>query len=97
MRAATHCPEIHGHTGLDGPVLVDPGSRGHPYEHMTAPQAMYTAFQEASKDPSIDRLVLVTTGAMTNAALFVSLYPDSCKDLEFCFMGGGIGTGNTGR
>jgi uridine nucleosidase len=38
---------------------------------------------------------IVSTGPMTNVALFVSIYPDLLVGVrEFVFMGGGVGIGN---
>lgn len=38
---------------------------------------------------------LVCTGALTNAALMLSLYPELHSRLEIVIMGGAIGIGNT--
>jgi uridine nucleosidase len=38
---------------------------------------------------------VISTGPMTNIALFISVYPDLlCAVEEFIFMGGGVGLGN---
>lgn len=41
-------------------------------------------------------VTLVCTGALTNAALLVSLFPEILPMIEIVLMGGCLGTGNTG-
>ena len=41
-------------------------------------------------------LALVCTGALTNAALLVTLFPEIVPKIEVVLMGGCLGTGNTG-
>ena len=42
-----------------------------------------------------EKLSLVSTGPMTNVALFVSVYHDLLDGIEeIVFMGGGVGQGN---
>ena len=41
-------------------------------------------------------IALVCTGALTNAALLVSLFPEILPKIEIVLMGGCLGTGNTG-
>ncbi len=42
-----------------------------------------------------NKVIIVSTGPMTNIALFVSVYPDLLQYVEqFVFMGGGVGLGN---
>ena len=41
-------------------------------------------------------VALVCTGALTNAALLVSLFPEILPQIEIVLMGGCLGTGNTG-
>ena len=40
--------------------------------------------------------MLVCTGALTNAALLVTLFPEVLDSIEIVLMGGCMGTGNTG-
>ena len=43
-----------------------------------------------------ERVTLVCTGALTNAALLVTLFPEVLHSIEIVLMGGCMGTGNTG-
>lgn len=45
--------------------------------------------------PSLPRLVC--TGALTNAALLLALYPEAAQWVELVLMGGAMGVGNTGE
>ena len=41
------------------------------------------------------KTTVISTGPMTNIALFISVYPDLLDAIEeFIFMGGGVGLGN---
>lgn len=41
------------------------------------------------------RVVIVSTGPMTNLALFITLHPELYEAIEeIVFMGGGVGIGN---
>jgi NADH:ubiquinone oxidoreductase subunit 6 (subunit J) len=42
------------------------------------------------------RVCLVCTGALTNAALLILLYPEIISMVDIVIMGGCIGVGNTG-
>eukprot|EP00198_Chlamydomonas_reinhardtii_P002967 XP_001692303.1 predicted protein [Chlamydomonas reinhardtii] len=42
------------------------------------------------------RVRLVCTGALTNAALLLALYPEAAQWVELVLMGGAMGVGNTG-
>ena len=44
----------------------------------------------------LHRVRVVCTGALTNVALLVSLYPEVLPRMEIVLMGGAIGIGNTG-
>lgn len=47
------------------------------------------------KNGSGDKVTIVSSGPMTNIALFVSVYPELLNAVEeFVFMGGAVGTGN---
>jgi inosine-uridine nucleoside N-ribohydrolase len=72
---------VHGHTGLDGPVLPPP--QGSPA-------------QEHAVDFLAERLegaVLVATGPLTNVALLLARYPDARPE-RIVLMGGAIAEGN---
>ena len=91
LRPARVCAEIHGETGLDGPDLS-----AHAAEHDPAPQApaiqqMHAALRDAGASAT-----LVCTGALTNAALLLSVYPELAATLRVVFMGGAVRGGNTG-
>lgn len=43
-----------------------------------------------------DRVHLVCTGALTNAALLVTLFPEIVTQCDVTIMGGALGIGNTG-
>ncbi|KZT05645.1 nucleoside hydrolase [Laetiporus sulphureus 93-53] len=102
IRPTRHDPEIHGIDGLGG---VD----GLPsVEHQAvrvrltdvnrssrAVEAIARAIRDTWKDGAGNKLVIVSSGPMTNIALFVSVYPDLLSGIdEFVFMGGGVGIGN---
>ncbi|EJD01600.1 uridine nucleosidase [Fomitiporia mediterranea MF3/22] len=58
-----------------------------------ATEGMAKAVQNAIQEG--EKLTIVSTGPMTNIALFVSVYPDLLDGVEeFVFMGGGVGQGN---
>ena len=42
------------------------------------------------------RVRVICTGALTNVAMLVSLYPEVIVRLEVVLMGGAMGVGNTG-
>lgn len=79
LRAARHDPEIHGLDGLGGVEgLPDAGS---PEVHaridsVRAIEAMARAIGETWRGGAGERVVVVSSGPMTNVALFVSVYPE---------------------
>ena len=44
----------------------------------------------------LQKVRVICTGALTNVALLVSLYPEVIPRIEVVLMGGAIGVGNTG-
>ena len=44
----------------------------------------------------MQKIRVICTGALTNVALLVSLYPEVVPRLEVVLMGGAMGIGNTG-
>ena len=44
----------------------------------------------------LQKVRVICTGALTNVALLVSLYPEVIPRLEVVLMGGAMGIGNTG-
>jgi len=56
---------------------------------------MAKIIKETWRDSTGPQVTVVSTGPMTNIALFVSAYPDLLAAVEeFVFMGGGVGMGN---
>ena len=102
LKPAKHDPEIHGFDGLGG-VEGLPSADDHPVIRdqleksestgLRAVEGMAKAVQDAKKEGG--KVTIVSTGPMTNVALFVSVYPDLLDTVEeFVFMGGGVGQGN---
>lgn len=102
IRLARHDPEIHGIDGLGGVVGLPPAdipsvqARLEPSnEPARALKAISDAICRTWKNGDGDKVTLVSSGPMTNIALFVSLYPNLLDGIdEFVFMGGGVGIGN---
>lgn len=91
--AAMLCPEIHGDTGLDGPhggpVLPHSGRQPMPGK---AVNVMFEAIQQQFRGhPNAGKVQLICTGALTNAALLLTLYPEVKDMIEITLMGGAIG------
>jgi len=89
MRPTLICPEIHGNTGLDSnnvgfpPITkkaVNKKAINHMYETIIA-----------SPEP----VTIVATGALTNVALLLTVYPEiKSKISQLSILGGSIGIGN---
>ena len=77
-------PQVHGDTGLDGPMLPQPSA---------APVGAHAAdFLAELIEPGV---VLVPTGPLTNVALLLARHPDVKGRLErIVWMGGAISEGN---
>lgn len=81
-----HAPEIHGATGMDGPVLPVPR---HPVADVPAARAIVDASRHYGD------LWLVATGPLTNVALAIELDPDLPRRLAgISWMGGSSTAGN---
>lgn len=104
LRAVRADPEIHGVDGLGGveglPNFDHPDVRtriarsSEDTDPIRALEGMSAAIRKLWTEKRI-KTVVVSTGPMTNIALFVSVYPDLLPAVEeFVFMGGGIGVGN---
>ncbi|KAH9947167.1 Inosine/uridine-preferring nucleoside hydrolase domain-containing protein [Amylocystis lapponica] len=102
IRPARHDPEIHGLDGLGGveglPPADSQGVRARFEAHgqsVRAVEGMATAIRATWRDGEGDKVTIVSSGPMTNVALFVSVYPELIDGIEeFVFMGGGVGIGN---
>lgn len=81
-------PEVHGKTGLDGADLPDPDFK---VQALPAIDLIAETLEKSS-----GQVTLVVTGPMTNAALFLRVYPQLAKKKikQIVFMGGAMGLGN---
>lgn len=81
-------PEVHGKTGLDGADLPDPDFQ---VQAMPAIDLIAKVLRESN-----EKVTLVVTGPMMNAALFLRVYPDLAREKidRIVFMGGAMGLGN---
>jgi hypothetical protein len=91
--------EIHGSDGLGGVegLLSADDSRVQAKVEETKGQKAVHALTEATQSlPEGQQLSIVATGALTNIALFVALYPELVRDKvsQICLMGGAEGRGN---
>lgn len=104
------CPAIHGASGLDlrpGAAFADEvaaaGARFQAPSPGPAPVAMAAAITAAHAELNADlspgstprRVALVATGALTNVALLLWLYPAISGLINLSVMGGAHGPGNT--
>jgi inosine-uridine nucleoside N-ribohydrolase len=104
LAEARVCPAIHGASGLctsRGPfvdVLPRLTRGGHAPQRLDQPAAVAIAAAvraAAAALPPGDRVAVVATGALTNIALLLSLYPDLEGAIAITFMGGSTVGGNT--
>lgn len=103
-RNARYAPNIHGEDGLGGVVgIPQPEStetqirfaRHEDGSTISALEGMATAIRETWKSGAGHKVSVVSSGPMTNIALFISTHPELLEAVEqFVFMGGGIGLGN---
>ncbi|KAJ6572581.1 uridine nucleosidase, partial [Mycena sp. CBHHK59/15] len=104
LRPAKHDPEIHGVDGLGGVEgLPDPESpevlswlaKDTDGSHIRALEGMTSKIKDVWKNGEGHKVSVISSGPMTNVALFVTVYPDLLDAVEeFVFMGGGVGLGN---
>jgi inosine-uridine nucleoside N-ribohydrolase len=87
MRRLQVAANVHGETGLDGPVLPPPG-------RLPAPKhAIDWIADTLTRSP--EPVTLLATGPLTNVALFLARYPELGSQLErIVLMGGSIASGN---
>jgi hypothetical protein len=87
------CPEIHGESGLDGPlggpVLPPAPHAALPgkapvvmFERISAAHRRLVANNGSGGDRASPRVHLVTTAALTNVALLLALYPEVAHMIE---------------
>ena len=87
LRDLIIAPEVHGETGLDGPVLPDPA-----YEksELHAVELMAGIVSDSK-----EKITIIPTGALTNVALFLLTYPELKDKIErISLMGGACWGGN---
>ncbi|KAJ7068634.1 uridine nucleosidase [Mycena amicta] len=104
LRSAKHDPEIHGIDGLGGVEgLPDPESsevtrwfaRDHDGAQVRALDGLSRAVKNTWDNGNGSKVSIISSGPMTNIALFVAVYPELLEAVEeFVFMGGGVGMGN---
>ncbi|CAL8091626.1 unnamed protein product [Orchesella dallaii] len=101
VREPQFCPEIHGITGKDGVagmcgyhfpdeiIFSDPNNK---VDETHGVLAMATAIKA-----SPEKVTVVLTGAQTNFAIAIRMFPEMKDNIEkVVFMGGAMGLGNTG-
>ena len=99
IRAPKHDPGIHGESGLDGSPTFDAFSReasgaAPAPERWAAAKGVLAMGEAIAADPA-ERITIIATGALTNVALFLSLFPELKPKIErVVFMGGAMGVGN---
>jgi len=104
LRKARHDSEIHGPDGLGGveglPPVSHDGVRARFQSQgqiVRAVEGMAEALRATWRDGLGEKVTMISSGPMTNIALFVSVYPELVSGIEeFVFMGGGVGIGNRG-
>ncbi|KAF7307344.1 IU-nuc-hydro domain-containing protein [Mycena indigotica] len=100
LKPAKHDPEIHGEDGLGGvegfPDAEDPNvTRWIAGQSERALDGLSAAVRKTWDNGKGNKVSIISSGPMTNVALFVAVYPDLLEAIEeFVFMGGGVGMGN---
>ena len=99
IRHVRHDPEIHGVDGLGG-VRGLPDANSNLVKSIVSPIKAIDGMAASMKfvmDELREKVSIVSSGPMTNVALFISVYPELlyCVE-EIVFMGGGVGIGNRG-
>lgn len=78
-------PEVHGDSGLDGPVLPEPVKEA---LDVNAYELMAKIVEESE-----EKVTLVPTGPLTNIAIFLSAYPHLHDKIERISLMGGCAVG----
>ena len=96
VRKPQFCAEIHGESGLDkrGGHPIFPESSRNPVEGKCV-NVMFQKISSIFRHAGV-RVKLVCTGALTNAALLLTIYPEVLSMVDIVLMGGCYGLGNTG-
>lgn len=97
-------PEIHGDDGLGGVEGLPPVDNAQVLalfainedgSTVRALEGMANSVKKMWNKGAGQKVTIISSGPMTNIALFVSVYPDLLDGVEeFVFMGGGVGIGN---
>lgn len=102
LRTTRHDAEIHGSDGLGGveglPAADAPEVLARLPDQITtasALEAMAAAVRDTWNGGEGSKVTIISSGPMTNIALFVTVHPELLAGVEeFVFMGGGVGMGN---
>jgi uridine nucleosidase len=104
LRPTKHDPEIHGEDGLggvvglpsaDSPEVQARFARKVDGSLIHAIDGMASLIKDTWRDGTGHQVSVLSSGPMTNIALFISVYPNLMEAVEqFVFMGGGVGVGN---
>lgn len=87
IRDRFNAPEIHGQSGLDGPVFEQ--------LHLQAEKEHAVNFIIRTLRESDEKITLVPTGPLTNIAMALRMAPDIREKIErISLMGGAFGLGN---
>ncbi len=82
-----NAPSVHGQSGLDGPVLPEPGME---ISELSAVELMAKVLRESDEPVAI-----VSTGPQTNVAALLLAHPELKPKIKcISLMGGGIFSGN---
>lgn len=84
VRSLATAGNVHGKSGLDGAELPDPDFSP---QDSTAIDLIAKTLRESD-----EKITLVVTGPMTNAALFLRVYPELANKIDrIVYMGGAMG------
>lgn len=78
-------PEVHGDTGMDGPVLPDASTK---VAKLSAVEMIAKVLKESDK-----KVTLIPTGPLTNIAIFLLAYPELKQKIERISLMGGAAIG----